>query len=195
MSKARPGRPRSEKSRGAIIKATHGLLNEKGGAGLNIEAIARRAKVGKPTLYRWWPTLADLVLEVLLYQADAEITILPRASLRQTLRLFLRLSMKAIVDGAGAHLRFLMAQAQQDEAFRKRFREGFTAKRRSALRSIFVQAVERGQMDSKHDLDLLVDLIFGAMWYRLLIGHARMDESFADALTGVMVRMVQTGPE
>jgi len=195
MTKTRLGRPRSEKSRGAIIRATHGLLSEGGGAALNIEAIARRAKVGKPTIYRWWPTLADLVLEVLLHQADEEITVPARTTLRQSLRHFLRLSMKAIVEGAGAHLRFLMAQAQQDEAFRKRFRENFTAKRRSALRSIFAQAVERGQMGSKHNLELLVDLLFGAMWYRLLIGHARMDDSFADELTEVTMRMVQTGPE
>jgi len=194
MSKPRIGRPRSEKARDAIITATDALLNEGAGARLTIEAIARRAEVGKPTIYRWWPTLADLVLDVLLRQAEATIAAPPFKSLRATLRRFLRQSVKVIVDGAGVHLRFLMAQAQQDEAFRERFRDNFTAKRRAVLRSIFVQAVERGELGSELNLDLLLDIVFGAMWYRLLAGHAPMDASFADELTEVVIRLARASP-
>lgn len=194
MAKAKIGRPRSEKSREAIINATHDLLNEKGGAGLTIEAIARRAEVGKPTIYRWWPTLADIVLEALLRQADTDIPVPLFKSLRKTLRQFLRQSMKVIVDGAGVHLRFLMAQAQKDERFRQRFRDNFTAKRRAVLNSIFLRAVEHGQINSGHNLEMLVDIVFGAMWYRLLTGHASMDESFADELTEAVIRLVKASP-
>jgi AcrR family transcriptional regulator len=189
MAKARIGRPRSEKSREAILTATHALLNEKGGAGLTIEAIAKRAEVGKPTIYRWWPSLADIVLDALLRQADASIVVPPFRSLRQALRRFLRQSMKAIADGAGIHLRFLMAHAQQDEAFRQRFRDNFTAKRRAVLKAIFLQAAQKGQIGSDNRLDLLVDIVFGAMWYRLLIGHDSMDASFADELTEVILAL------
>lgn len=194
MVKAKIGRPRSEKSQEAIINATHDLLNEKRGAGLTIEAIARRAKVGKPTIYRWWPSLADIVLEVVLRQADTSITVSSFESLRETLRQFLRQSMKAIVDWGGVHLRFLLAHAQKDEEFRERFREKFVAKRRAVLNSIFLQAMQRGQIDSEQNLELVADIVFGAMWYRLLIGHASLDESFADELTEVIIRLVQAGP-
>ncbi|WP_147821020.1 TetR/AcrR family transcriptional regulator [Salidesulfovibrio onnuriiensis] len=189
MTKA--GRPRSEQAREAILNATQALLKESQGAGLTIEAIARRAKVGKPTIYRWWPTLADVVLEALLCQADANITIPPFESLQKTLRHILRLSVKAIADGAGVHLRFLMAQAQQDEAFRERFRKNFTAKRRAVLKSIFMKAVEHGNIGPDQDLDMLTDVVFGVMWYRLLTGHAPMDETFADKVTGMVMKMVQ----
>ena len=191
MTKAKVGRPRSEKARMAIIEATHQLLDRTGGAGVTIEAIARRAKVGKPTIYRWWPSLADIVLDVLLCQADAEIPVPVSGTLGATLREFLRLSIEAIEDGAGVHLRFLMAQAQQDEAFRERFRENFTAERRAALRSVFQQAVERGELGPDRDLELLVDIVFGAMWYRLLTGHAALDQAFADELTEMIVGLVQ----
>ena len=97
--------------------------------------------------------------------------------------------MKVIADGAGVHLRFLMAFAQQNEAFRERFREDFTARRRAVLRSLFLQAVERGQIGSEQNLELLVDIVFGAMWFRLLIGHDAMDESFADELTEVIITL------
>jgi len=189
MTKSNIGRPRSTRSQEAIITATDLLLQEKGGTGLTIEAIAKRAGVGKPTIYRWWPSLADLVLEVLLHQADAQIGVPQFRSLRETLGQFLRQSMKVIADGAGVHLRFLMAYAQQNDAFRERFRENFTAKRRAVLRSLFLEAARRGQIGSERDLDLLVDIVFGAMWFRLLIGHGAMDESFADELTEVIITL------
>lgn len=180
-NKPKVGRPRSEKSREAVLRAAHGLLGE-GGAGPTIEAVARRAGVGKPTIYRWWPTLADIVLEALLEQAEQDIAVPDYTTLRETLGTFLRLSMESIVGGSVAHLRYLMAQAQQDDGFRERFRERFVAKRRAVLRSIFTTAQERGDLVSAHETDLLADMIFGAMWYRLLTGHAPMDAAFANAL-------------
>jgi AcrR family transcriptional regulator len=189
MTKMKIGRPRSAKSRAAIIDATNELLHEGGGTGLTVEAIAKRAGVGKPTIYRWWPSLPDLVLEVLLHQADAQIAVPPFTSLRESLGQFLRQSMKVINEGAGVHLRFLMANAQQNEAFRERFRENFTARRRAVLNAILMQAMERGQIGPEQSLDLLVDIVFGAIWFRLLTGHAALDETFADELTDLIVAL------
>lgn len=194
MVKKRIGRPRSEESKEAILNATHALLNETGGAGLTIEAIARQAKVGKPTIYRWWPGVADIVLEVVLRQADASITVPASDSLQEMLGQFLRQSMQAIVDWGGVHLRFLMAHAQKDETFRDRFRDNFTAKRREVLKSIFAQAVKRGEIGPEQNLELLVDMVFGAMWYRLLMGHAPTDEPFANEVTEAIIRLVQNPP-
>lgn len=194
MAKAKIGRPRSEKAQEAILRATQELLGETEGAELSIEAIARRAKVGRPTIYRWWPTLADVVLEALLRQAYTDIPVPSFVSLRQSLGEFLRLSVAVIEAGGGVHLRFLMAQAQRDAAFRERFRKGFVTQRREVLRSIFIKAAELGQFSVDRDLDLLVDMVFGTMWYRLLTGHAAMDASFADELTEAVIALVQPAP-
>lgn len=195
MEKVKTGRPRSEKSQEAILNAVDALLKEKGGGGLSIEAIAKRAKVGKPTLYRWWPTLADIVLEAALRRADTSIPVPSAESLRDMVRKFLWQSMTAIVDGGGGvYLRYLMAHAQHDDAFRARFREHFVANRREVLRSILQKGMERGQIGSNHDLELLVDLVFGAMWYRLLAGHAPLDQSFAEDLTEVVMGLL-IGPD
>lgn len=191
MTKRKPGRPRSEKSREAILSATHQLLQEKGGQALTIEAIAKRAEVGKPTIYRWWPSLADIVLEVLQHQASKEILTPKSESLEKALRQFLWQSVKVINAGSGTHLRFLMAQAQLDEEFRTRFRDNLVERRRDVLRSIFQDAIDRGEMDSDQNLDILVDMIFGAMWYRLLVGHRSMNRSFADDLTHAILRSMK----
>lgn len=194
MPKTKIGRPRSEKAREAILDAAHALLSEAGGGGLTIEAIARRAGAGKPTLYRWWPSMADIVLESLLYRADTSIPVVSGKPLGETLRLFLRQSMEAISEGNGIHLRYLMAQAQQDDGFRERFRDGFVSRRREAFGGILRQAAERGEISPAHDAELVVDVVFGAMWYRLLVGHAPMDASLADDLTRVALGMLDTNP-
>lgn len=189
MTKTNIGRPRSEKSQEAILNAVDSLLAESGGAGLTIEAIAKRAKVGKPTLYRWWPTLADIVLEAGLRRADDSIPVPADDSLRDALGAFLRESMRAVDGGGGVYLRYLMAQAQHDDAFRERFRENFVAKRRDVLCSILQRS---GSISAERDLNLLADMVFGAMWYRLLVGHAPMDMAFADELAEVVMGYIQS---
>jgi len=61
---ARKGRPprQTAESHAAIMDATYALLQKKSVRDLTMEEVARRAKVGKPTLYKWWPTKATLVL-------------------------------------------------------------------------------------------------------------------------------------
>jgi len=182
MTKAKTGRPRSEKAREAVLAATRELLSENEGGALSIEAIARRGKVGKPTIYRWWPSIADIVLEAMLHEADESIPVPGAAPLADSLRCFLRDSMQSLNDGAGVHLRFLMAHAQKDTEFRDRFRGKFVSKRRAVLRSVFEQADTEERSLDAGKLDLLVDVVFGAMWYRLLTGHGPLDEKFADEL-------------
>lgn len=187
MKKTKPGRPRSEKARAAILEATEMLLKNEI-AGLSIEAIARQAKVGKPTIYRWWPSLADIVLDVLLLQADAKITVPTGRPLAKSLGPFLQDSVDALNRGAGKHLRFLMAQAQKDQAFRERFRERFVSARRTVLKDMFDRAVDKAEIAPNQNTELLVDMVFGAMWYRLLTGHAPLDRVFAQQLAVAVIK-------
>lgn len=191
MIKSNTGRPRSEKSQDAIIQATTDLLKEEGSLGLTIETIAKRAGVGKPTIYRWYPSLADVVLEALLGKAKKVVPVPTFTSLLETLVIFLKSSMEAIVDGNGDYLRFLMAYAQKDDAFRERFRENFVSERRDVLKGIFTQAMGAGEIGLQVNLDMLVDIVFGAMWYRLLVGHSPLNSDFAEQLANMVMKIVQ----
>jgi len=187
--KAKGGRLRCDRAREAVLQAAHRLLRQESGAGLTMAALAREAAVGKPTIYRWWPSLADVVLEALLEQADADIPVPPYSTLEVTLGEFMRRSMRAAAQGAGPHLRFLMAQAQEDDGFQERFREQFVNRRRAALKGIFEDGVKAGDIRPDCNLDTVVDLVFGAMWYRLLVVHAPLDEALADELTSLVAAL------
>ena len=62
----RPGRPRSERARKAILQAAADLLLAEGTAQVSMDAVAERAGVSKATIYRWWPSKERLALDALL---------------------------------------------------------------------------------------------------------------------------------
>ena len=68
-----PGRPRSENARQAILRSTIKLLRHVGFADLSIEAIAADAKVGKATVYRWWPNKGALVVDAFASTTEEEL--------------------------------------------------------------------------------------------------------------------------
>src|ERR1700729_2484647 len=88
-AKAAPGRKRSEESRLAILGAAWELAGEAGFGGLTIEGIAARSGTGKQTVYRWWPSRADVLLDALATQADLHIPIPDAGSYAADLHEFL----------------------------------------------------------------------------------------------------------
>jgi AcrR family transcriptional regulator len=195
MSDARPrvGRKRSQEARLGILKAALELLGAHSYGELTIDAIAREAGVGKQTIYRWWNNKADVVLEALTEHASAVNP--PRTeSLETDVAAFFRATV-GLLRGRGADkrgtaalLKGLMAEAQLDPAFAPRF-QAFIDVRRAALRSVLVRhGCARPSVTSAVELDTLVDMLFGAMWYRLLLGHAPLDTAFAKGLAGLAAR-------
>src|SRR4051794_9125191 len=144
-----------------------------------MEAIARRAGVGKQTVYRWWPSKAAIVLEA-LNEGAAVI-----APARAELPTFLRQT----VRGAARNRRLLsglMAEAQLDEAFARSFRDEFLARRRAVL----TRVLEREQAS---DPEALSELVFSLLWYRILVRHRPLDRRFADELTETVRALNERG--
>jgi AcrR family transcriptional regulator len=164
----KPGRKRSEESRLAILTAALELVGEVGYARLTIEGIAARSGAGKQTIYRWWPSKADVLFDALAAKADLHVPITDQGSYREDLRAFLDGSFRLsgpVVEGV---LRALMAHAQVDEAFGARFRESFLRRRRDALGEIVERARERGDLPPGISPGTVADVVFGVIWYRVL---------------------------
>jgi AcrR family transcriptional regulator len=170
MREARsPGRPRSEASRQAILAAALELVAETGYARLTIEGIAARARVGKQTIYRWWPSKADLLLEAGAAKADLYVPVSDHGSYRADLRAFLEASYRlGNQPGLANVLRSLMADAQLNPEFGRRFHDLFLERRRDALAVITGRARQRGDLPVRPDPSLVADIVFGIIWYRVL---------------------------
>jgi AcrR family transcriptional regulator len=185
----RPGRPRSEATRQAILTAAIDELRDRGYAALTVEGIAARAGAGKPTIYRWWPSKADVVLDALLERAAADIPVPDEGSLPADLVAFLNATFRQ--HGQRPVLIGLMAQALLDPAFAVAFRDRFLFGRRAALREILDRAATRGEVATDVDPELLIDVVYGVLWYRLMLDHLPLDEEAGEQLAALLVRAVR----
>lgn len=181
------GRPRSDAAREAILAAALQLARARPLAEVSVDAIAAEAGVGKQTIYRWWTGKAAVLLEALGDFAEGEIPERDLGSLEADLRAFLTASFSAAAVGVVPVLRALMAEAQRDPAFAAAFRSAFIERRRAAVHRLLARAAARGELGTG-DRELLVDLVYGALWYRMLVGHAPLDARFARTLARAVAR-------
>ena len=181
----RRGRPRYDTVHQAALEATFCLLSSTGFEKLTMEAIAREAHLSKPTLYRRWPGKGPLVLEAMMARSPwvPNPQTLPEAPLKDRLAAWLGELFETLESGPEGHiLRQLVAAAQADAEFAQQFREGFVAPRRQSVRELLELAQAKGELPPQVDLETLIDLLYGPMWYRLLFGHAPLSRSFAHEL-------------
>ena len=184
---AQKGRPRSAECHGAILDSVLQLMNKEGYNAVTIEGVARHAGVGKQTIYRWWGSRAELILEAFANHAADMVPTPDRGSLREDLEVFMNAGFKRLFRDYGAIMRGLMADAVLDPDFNKILREAFILKRRAATRVILERGVERGEISKEADLELMIDMLFGPVWFRLLVQHAKLDAAFARQLVGAVI--------
>jgi AcrR family transcriptional regulator len=184
-----PGRPRSVTARQAILAAALDLTAEVGYARLTIEGIATRAGVGKQTIYRWWPSKADVLLEAGAAAAEFQVPVNDHGSYAADLRAFLTASYDiAQQPHVTDVLRALMAEAQIDPAFGERFRPAFLQRRRDSLFVIVDRARQRGDLPRHPADDVIADIVFGTIWYRVMATRRPLDARLVDDLVATLTR-------
>jgi AcrR family transcriptional regulator len=181
------GPKRNEQTRRAILDATQRLLREDGYPGLTVGGIARAAGVGRQTIYRWWPSKADVVLEALIEWGATTVPV-PAGdgtTLEQRLTTFITATFEGANDpGAAAFLKALAAESQRNPEFAPRFAE-FLAARRAVLHDLLAPEVAEPQRA------LTTDLVFGLLWYRLITGSGPLDAQTAQALSALLARAAE----
>ena len=179
------GRRRSERSHKAIITATQELLVERGYPKLTIEAVAARAGVGKQTIYRWWPSRASLVLEAYLAGSDA-VSLPPPdgGSTREDVRALIGWLAAVLAEPTGGRvIAGLVGDLQHDPELAKGFQQDVVPARRQAMLAALERGRERGEIRADADLELAVDALHGAVFYRLLLSGEPLDAEFAERVT------------
>lgn len=192
-TKSSPGRRRSQQSYEAIMKATVELLEECGYGGINIEAIARRAGVGKQTIYRWWTCKAAIVMEAYSAQAAKTVPIPDTGLVRRDLQQVLHQLCEVLNTTAGLAMTSLIAEAQIDPEVGVAFREQFIKSRRETVRIILQRGIERGEIRENLNLELAIDTFYGAVWYRLLLKHAPLNDEFTVEVVDLLMQGLVLG--
>jgi AcrR family transcriptional regulator len=181
------GARRNPDSADAILDAAEAVLAEAGYAGFSIEAVARRARAGKPTIYRWWPSKAALLLDV--YQRQKRVDVPDTGNLEEDLVGFLKnLFSHWRQTSSGNVFRSLIAEAQSDSHAAAAL-AGYAAGRRAHTGQVIARARARGEVAPDVDAELVADLIASFAWTHLLTN--RLDED--EATLRAAVRYVISG--
>ena len=238
MRESKPrGRPRSAALRRKILRAAASLLDERGISGVTMEAIAARAGVGKPTIYREWPNAPSVALAAFLETVEPPDQLdpssvapnatkgdaapfqktspqkraaspfqtrrssnsrVPRKVAQQSgplaaLRFHLRATAHAFTTRVGRNTAAMIAASQHDSELAKVFRTQFILRRREEGRSLINLAVAAGELDEPTEIEAVLDLIYAPLYFRLLIGHGPLDESYTDAILDLALNGLRPG--
>jgi AcrR family transcriptional regulator len=196
VAEKRRGRPRSEKARRAILDAAIELLLARGLEAVSMDEVADHAGVSKATIYRWWPTKETLALDALYHEWDTARSSLPdtgslRGDLLAIVRPWVRRARKRPYARVVAAL---VEETHTDPEFAKLYHERFVNPRRDPARAVLRRAIERGAIPVDTDIEVALDLLYGALFHRLLHAHAPLSDRFVeDVVDGTLAAVLRAG--
>ena len=169
------------------------LLAEGGYEALTFEAIVSRTGIGRPTIYRRWPTKAHLVAEI-AYGPRKDIPETGGDLAEQIAALVEQIVANYSRPDIGPATVGLVGAYQKDAALRAELHSPAEAKARAQLREIVARAKERGVIDREAEADMMFDMTVGTVLFRLVFSSAERPARLADDLTAALCRVFGLRP-
>ena len=175
-------------SHAVIMDTVYALLQQRSVRDLTMEEVAKRAKVGKPTLYKWWPTKAALVLAMLCERMAPNLEKPSDRTAEESLQFRVRSLIDAFSGPFGKIVAGLIAESQSDLGILKQFFEKWVSPRRNATITDLERGKDTGELRPEAQSELLNDAIFGAIYYRLLFRSGPLTKRFGEELVEQVIR-------
>lgn len=184
------GRPRSEATRLQILDATTKLLQDSSIQAISIEAIAREAGVSKATIYRWWDSKALVVIDAFMENHLVKTPLPLELGPREAIAHHFCALVEQYSGESGRLVAQIIAEGQSDPSILRAFRERFHYGRRAVIREAIEEWKSTGEISADTNIEILMDIIYGAVYMRLMIGHAPLNEEFAKSHISYVYRLL-----
>jgi AcrR family transcriptional regulator len=176
------------------MEAVYDLLQNKSVRDLTMEEVAKRAKVGKPTLYKWWPTKATPVLAMLCERMAPNLEKPTVLTAEASLRFRVRQLIDAFNGPFGKIVAGLVAEGQSEPAVLQEFFERWVSPRRNATIAELERGKNSGELQSEMQSELVHDVIFGAVYYRFLLRSGPLTRRFGQEVVEQVLCGQRAGP-
>src|SRR6185503_18041784 len=179
----------------AILKATLEILLADDYQNVTIEAVAARAGVGRPTIYRRWPSKPALVVAALVDAARLAIPDADTGSLRGDLIAVQR--HQIVLMNAPMTRRVtagLIADLATDPELGDRYISEYLVPRRDDVWKVLERGIERGELAPDVDLAFVYDLLMGPLFMRAVVWGQRLSRAAAEATADVVLAAFGTQP-
>jgi AcrR family transcriptional regulator len=180
---------RNEHSRRAILDATVALIGDLGYEQTSIEAIAKRAGVGKQTIYRWWPSKGAVALEALDESLGTVVDFADTGDIVEDLRTHMA-GVTNLLNSTrlGPVVQGLIAAAQSDPAISRAHLEKVIEPANTFWLARIASAQASGELRADADPQIVIEMLFGAMYFRLLVNTRPSEPGQIDAALDVAFR-------
>lgn len=190
-NKPRPGRPRSSKARRSILEATRRLLTHMPMNDLSIEAIAKKAKVGKTTIYRWWPGKASVAMDAFIEQPGIQNIIPTTSSSEEAVLRQIENIIRQLRGQNGRIMAGIIAESQSDPAVLDLLYDRFLKERVEFLWEKIETGKKEGIFNAEIDTEIAIDLILGPVFLRVLSGEHGLDAKFAENFPAQAIKAIK----
>jgi AcrR family transcriptional regulator len=196
--KSAPARPRTGNRRNpllqqAIIDAATEVLAKEGPTRFTIEAVAKLAGCGKPTIYRWWPSRPALLLEVYGQAVEQELVAPEGKDLAKDLAAMVRQVWRLWrTESMGSLYRLILSEMMLEKEGARYLREVFIPGRQAFTAIAFQAAKDRGEIPQETDVKLLMDLIYGYSVFRLITRQID-DDQIVDRMCAAVAKLARSG--
>lgn len=181
-SSARQGRPRSDRARRDICDAFRAILMEDGFDKVRMEHVAARARVGKATIYRHWPSKQALAQEVLTRLANPHIAVPDVGDTRTELLATVLAPMRALTEtDFGPVIRELLSEIARNPELGDPFRASVVQARRDEVARVIARGIRRGDLRPDVQPDVATEMLIGPVYFRLMFG-GELDGEFAERI-------------
>jgi AcrR family transcriptional regulator len=160
---------------------------------LTIDAIARESGVAKMTIYRWWANRNAVVIDTFIDLMLPSTPVRDADSAMEAMSEHLILLVRQYRGEVGKMVAEILAEGQSDPVLRDAFRERFFRQRRADVRAVVVRGQETGEFSAELDVDTALDMMYGAVYFRLLMGHKNLDARFGKDLAAMAATLLRSG--
>jgi AcrR family transcriptional regulator len=174
------GRPRDPALDERILEQVVALLGSRGYAGLTLDELAARSGVAKTTVLRRWPSKAAVAAAGVERLALQSVAVPDSGTLRGDLHALLLGAVDTFVRGRGRFFPRLLREAGHHPEITDLL-DAVLHTRRQGYRRVLARAVARGELDPSVDQELLIDMLIGPLWTRLLITRDPVTREYVDA--------------
>ena len=184
------GRPRSETSRQAILDATWKMLLHTSVKDISIEAIAKKANVGKTTIYRWWPNKVSVILDAVNGQMMFPPSQVSGNSAKELMIGQMERFGKTLKGRTGRIIAEVFAETQGSQELLEIYYKNFMLQHEEILANIVEQGKQSGEFSPVADTALVVDMIYGSVFYRLMSNPDSIQPEFFDSLAILALKVL-----
>jgi AcrR family transcriptional regulator len=168
----------------AIQEALIKELADVGYGRLSIEAVARRAGVGKTAVYRRWGSKLEMVIDAVASVASARMPLPDTGSLRGDLEIFLKFASKALRHRLASQIiPDLLSEAARNPQIASTLETVLHTTQQDVGSLLIGRAVKRGELPATVDSDIAVDLIVGPLYWRLAVARTPLPDAVLSQMT------------